>query len=311
MTRLPILLLVILPTLLRAQALPQDGVTGIVRAFRDYPIVAIGEIHSIRQAGDFYDSLVRDPEFQKTVNDIVIEFASRRSQPILDRYINGENVPPEELRQVWRNTTKVFAFESPVYAHFLSTVREVNAGLPPRKRLRVLAGDSWIDWSTVTTHEQWESYQPNNRSFAHVIEKDVLNKRQRALVILGNGHVMKDTDPHREPDTTTLVERVHPRSTYVVIMSVRKPAQTILPAPPVLVPWPRVSLPNGQNIIAGAYADALLYLGPAPIPAPPDWAEYQNEPGYMEELNRRARIEWGCSFALERFQEGQSPCPPN
>ncbi len=311
MKRLPICLLIILPGLLPAQSLPQGGVDGILCAFRHYPIVAIGEIHSVRQASDFYDLLVRNREFQKTVNDIVIEFASRRSQPILDRYINGENVAPDELRQVWRDTTKVFAFESPIYAHFLATVREVNTNLPPGKRLRVLAGDSWIDWSTVTTHAQWELYQPNNRSFAHVIENEVLDHGQRALVILGSGHVMKDTDPNREPDVTTLVERAHPGTMYVVKMSFKQPAQPNVPPAPVLLPWPRVNLPNGQAIIVGAYADGLLYLGPEPITVAPDWTEYQSDPHYLAELNRRARIEWGCGFELERLRNSLPPCSAN
>lgn len=115
MKRLPSFLITILSAMLQSQSLPQDGVSGIVQAFQHYPVVAVGEIHSIQQAGDFYDSLVRNPDFQQTVNDIVIEFASRRSQPILDRYINGEDVSADDLRQVWENTTKVFAFESPIY----------------------------------------------------------------------------------------------------------------------------------------------------------------------------------------------------
>lgn len=309
MKQLPILLLAMIPTLIHGQSPPLDGVTGVVQAFRRYPVVAIGEIHSIRQGGDFYDSLVRNPEFQNTVNDIVIEFASMRSQPLIDRYIDGGDVSQEELRQVWRNSTKVFAFESPIYANFLHTVREVNAQLPPSKRLRILAGDCWIDWSSVTTHEQWASYQPNNRCFANVIENEVLDKGQRALVILGNGHVIKTTDLHSEPDTTMMVERMQPGSIYVIIMSFRKPPQTSILRFPILLPWPRVSLPSGQKIIAGAYADALLYLGPAPTSAPPDWAEYQNEPGYLEELNRRARIEWGCDFDLGHFQDDRPLCP--
>jgi len=77
MKGIPILLLATFSTLVHSQSLPADGVTGIVRAFRRHPVVAIGEIHSIQQAGDFYDSLVRNQEFQQTVNDIVIEFASR------------------------------------------------------------------------------------------------------------------------------------------------------------------------------------------------------------------------------------------
>jgi len=130
----------------------QNAVRGIVDAFDRFPIVAIGEGHSLRQAGDFYAALVRDTGFQRKVNDIVIEFGSRLSQPILDRYVNGEEVPLADLQHVWRNTTKVFAFESPVYAHLLKVVRDANRGLPKPHRIRVLAGDSPIDWTMVTTH---------------------------------------------------------------------------------------------------------------------------------------------------------------
>jgi hypothetical protein len=54
-----------------------NAVRGIVDAFDRFPIVAIGEGHSLREAGDFYVSLVEDSGFQRKVNDIVIEFGSR------------------------------------------------------------------------------------------------------------------------------------------------------------------------------------------------------------------------------------------
>jgi hypothetical protein len=309
MRRLQLLFLCVVSTLAQAQLPSDDAKTRLIHAFRHYPIVAIGEQHWIMQAGQFYDFLVQDPDFQKAANAIVIEFASRRSQPVLDQYISGGDVPPEQLRQVWRDTTKVFAFESPIYAHLLAAIREVNIHLPPDKRLRVLAGDSGIDWATVTKHEQWERYQPNDRSFAEVINRQVLDKKKKALVILGSNHLMKTTDSHHEPTTTDLVERVHPGSMYVVAMSFRKPAQSMKIAPPVLLPWPTLVLPNGETMLVGDYADALLYLGNPPVTAEPDWASYPRDPGYLKELDRRARIEWGCGFDLQRIRDGLPHCP--
>jgi hypothetical protein len=65
-----------------------------VKLFDNYPVVAIGEAHFTRQLGDLYVGLVRDPEFQRKVNDIVIEFASRHNQQLLDRHIlRCEQVP--------------------------------------------------------------------------------------------------------------------------------------------------------------------------------------------------------------------------
>jgi hypothetical protein len=105
---------------------------------------------------------------------------------------------------VWRNTTKVFAFESPVYAQLLKAVRDANRGLPRAHRICVLAGDSPIDWTKVTTHEQWESYQPNDLSFAEVINERVLAHNRKALVIMGGSHVSKSDDPTRDPNTYDL-----------------------------------------------------------------------------------------------------------
>ena len=59
-----------------------DAIAGIVAAFQKHEAVIIGENHWLRQAGDFYISLVQDQRFQDTVQDIVVEFVSRNNQPL-------------------------------------------------------------------------------------------------------------------------------------------------------------------------------------------------------------------------------------
>jgi hypothetical protein len=280
----------------------QDAVPAILHAFDQFPVVAIGEIHSIKEVGEFYLSLIKDPRFQAKVNCIVIEFGARLSQPVIDRYVNGEEVALSELQHVWRDTTKVFAFESPVYAQLLTAVREVNLGLPPDRRIRVLAGDSPIDWTKVTTHEQWASYQPNDLSFAEVIGEEVLARNRKALVILGGTHVSKNRDLNRGPNTTTLVERKHPGSVYVVLLT----QSTRAAESKGKVAWLQ---PTPEAADVGDFGDALLYLGKNLTPVDPDWRQYRTDLVYVKELDRRARIEWGCGFDLNRFINGQLPCP--
>src|SRR5437879_953245 len=108
---------------------PVDAVRGIVAAFQKHPVVIIGEAHWLRRAGDFYLRLVHDRQFQEMVQDIVVEFASQHNQALLDRYIAGQDVPIEEVRRIWRDTTKVASWESPVYSEWLAGIREVNRGL--------------------------------------------------------------------------------------------------------------------------------------------------------------------------------------
>jgi hypothetical protein len=261
------------------QPKPQNAIRGIVDAFDRFPIVAIGEGHSLREVGDFYVSLVKDNGFQEKVNDIVIEFGSRLHQPTLDRYVNGEEVPLTELQQVWRNTTKVFAFESPVYAELLKAVRDANRKLPRVHRIRVLAGDSPIDWTKVTTHQQWESYQPNDLSFAEVINGQVLAHSRKALVVMGGSHVSKSADPTRDPNTTILVERKHPGTVYVALLDQSKKESAAEWKPPALVATVRPYVSD--------YSDALLFLGENLSWAQPNWQQYRADPVYLKELDRR------------------------
>ena len=290
---------------------PVDAIQGIVSAFHEHPIVIIGENHWLRQAGDFYIRLVRDPAFQNTVQDIVIEFASRNNQLLLDRYIVGEDVPLSEACHIWRDTTKVASWESPIYAEWLAAIRTVNKGLSPSRRLRVLAGDTAIDWSRIRTHSDWAALGNNDVSISDVIVHEVLQKKHRALVVLGAGHVMKSADRTGYENTTTRIEHRYGGSTFVILMLyagiLDRAAEDGLGLPhretPALyqvagTPLGEVIGRNGVRLKQSA--DALLYLVSREsfTQALPPSGSLDAE--YMKEVDRRSMIEWGelraCKF---------------
>jgi hypothetical protein len=282
---------------------PVEAVKGIVAAFKKHPVVIIAEWqHNLRQMGDFYVRLVRDPEFQETVQDIVIEFASRNNQPLLDRYIAGENIPLEAVRHIWRDTTKVAAWESPMCAEWLAAIREVNQKLPPARRFRVLAGDTAIDWNRIQTHAEWEALGDNNVSLSDVIMNEVVKKKRHALVVLGGNHVNKMGTRTGEPNTTTLVEKRYPGSVYTVLHQL-KPVSSVeavlhfpdpqAPALYDLAGTPLGEKPDKNGMPPIRYTDALLYVGPPESmteSVPPDASLDQ---AYMKEVDRRSMIEWG------------------
>ena len=281
-----------------------DAIQGIVAAFGHHPVVMIGEVHWLGPAGEFYGRLIRDRKFQETVEDIVVEFASRNNQRLLDRYIAGEDLPIDEVRHIWRDTTKVASWESPIYAQWLAGIRDVNKGLPPNRRLRVLAGDTAVDWQSIHTHADWEALGDNNASFADVIVNEVLRRGHRALVVLGTNHVTKSGNGNQ--DTTTRVESRYPGSTYVVLLDNRGLLQ-----PPVEELVRLHQLPQNTPILCelagtplgdaaddhatplASKADALLYLGPPETltrALPPAGSL---EATYMKEVDRRSMIECG------------------
>src|SRR5215510_739362 len=164
-----------------AQSPCVPAVRGLVDAFRTHQVVAIAESHWLRQAGDFYIAVVQDSEFQRLAPDIIIEFASAQSQGLLDAYVvRGDSIPADSLRSIWRNTTKVAAWESPVYGRWLAAIRDVNRKLPATRRLHVLAGDTRVDWAAMRDPSDWAELGDNNISFAEAIGRAISGGRHRA-----------------------------------------------------------------------------------------------------------------------------------
>jgi hypothetical protein len=286
------------------EPVPGDAVRNIIAAFKQHPIVVIGEAHWLRQPSDFYVRLVRDPAFQETVQDIVIEFASQNNQPLLDRYISGEILPIEDVRHIWRDTTKVASWESPIYADWLAAIREVNQGLPVARRLRVLAGDTAIDWSKIQSHSDWAALGDNNISISNVVISQVLEKKHHALVVLGSNHVTKSGDRNGGDNTTTRIESRYRGSTYVVMLLYVGAldhaledqlglSQENAPALYELAGTPQAKARDPNGVLLIERVDALLYLGPRQgfsLTLPPAGSL---EPLYLNEIDRRSMIEWG------------------
>jgi hypothetical protein len=291
---------------------PSPAPTAILQAFDQTPIVAIGELHGLQAAGNFYVSLIKTPGFADKVNDVVVEFSTPRYQDLLDRYVNGADIPPAELAQVWRNTTKVFSWESPIYPQLLAAIRDLNRTLPPARRVRVLGGDAPIDWTQVHTNRQWGKFQPNDKAFADIITQQVLARHRKALVILGNNHLTRGGDRNGFANTTSMVEKHYPRSMYIVLLAAsgfgEAPFMQSWQPPalaPTNAPW-AARVPFGHGTLKNS-ADAVLYLGPWLREAQPDWNSF--DPAYLQELDRRSHIEWGCSFDLNRWKHSLRPCP--
>ena len=296
-----------------APAEPRAAIPAIVAAFAAHPVVAIAETHGVHEAGEFYVALVRDPAFQRTVDDIVVEYASRQSQPLLDRYVvAGDSLAPDTLATIWRNTTKVASWESPVYARWLAAIREVNRSLPAAHRLRVLAGDTGLDWAKLHTPADWAALGENDDSFARVILDEVLAKKRRALVVLGSNHLARGGRIREgTPNTTTRVLAKVPGAMQVLLLfagwpggdtTERRIAREAWPAPSV-VPLAG-SWIGALPVVRGPLeeiADGLLFLGASASlneePAPRasfDWP-------YLDELDRRSWIEWSDSTRARRF----------
>lgn len=177
-----------------AEPVPQPAVPAVLAAFDKYEVVAMPEAHGLKDLDDFILTLLRNPAFPEKVNDVAVECGNSRYQPILDRYIAGEDVPFAEVRKVWRNTTQAMCGTSGFFEQLFPLVRSINQKLPPGKRLRVLAGDSPIDWDQLTSmkaiKDAPKKFFDRDGTTASVMENEVLSKHRKALMLFGTFHLM-------------------------------------------------------------------------------------------------------------------------
>jgi len=305
---------------LLAQAPQPDArapIPALVEALKTHSVVGIGELHGCRQAGDFYIALVRDPEFQRVVNDIVIEFASGQSQPLLDRYILAlDTISLDTLRSIWRNTTKAASWDFPTYERWLKAIRDVNRSLPARRRIRVLAGDTPVEWSRLRTQEDWTRLGDNNATFATLISDQVIGKRRKALVVLGNNHLARGgTFRDRAPNAASLIEKRFPGSMYLVLIyyggfgddsadsRIAREKWQVPAIVPLADSWlgKRPIPTSAGQLPLSTFADALLYLGKRNALTIERPAVATFDAAYRRELVRRSWIEFGDSTRLRRL----------
>ncbi len=298
---------------------PMDGRKGVLAAFRDHEVVGLGILSYANQDfDDFILGLIRDPAFPETVNDIVVECGNALYQPVLDRYIAGEDVPLSEARQAWRNTTQPMCGLASFYEQLFPLVRQVNATLPEGKRLRVLAGDPPVDWSKVRSRDDLRPFRDRDAGIAAVAEREVLGRHRKALMIFGVRHLMHGGGGavgiyERKLETgggghhLTYVVMAHngfgnhsPLSRYNDQLERRLESWPVPSLAPLGGTWLAdlgygYFFPN-ENDGAGiaARVDAYLYLGPRDLLLnQPISTAAAADTAYLRELARRVTIERG------------------
>lgn len=169
-------------------------VDGVFEAWKTADVVCLGEGHGRLNDSDLRLAVVRDPRFARHPNVVIIEWANGVHQNQLDRFaLDGVAMTRAELAPIWRDAVGAELFELSIYEEFLRAVQEVNKALPRASRVRLIAGDSAIDWRRIRTVEELLPYMTNgmiNRggNIRTIVTEQVLKPKLKALAIYGSGH---------------------------------------------------------------------------------------------------------------------------
>ena len=275
-------------------AVPIDPIVGVLDAFRSHSLVALGEgRHGNEQSHQFRLALVRDPRFASLLQDIVVEFGSARHQTVMDRFIRGEEVRQDELRLAWQDTTQPHAiWDRPIYEEFFAAVRTVNAALPRERQLRLLLGDPPLDWNQVRSEADYDRLVSTNRNrhpFS-VIQREVLSKKRRALLVYGDMHFVRrhalynyDVSPALDANSiVALLQRHEPGSRVFTIWT--NTTADLQQLQSDVSAWPKPALALLRGTVLGA-ADFRYYN-------PTEMARYSFRGGKPDFSNPIPRDQW-------------------
>ncbi|SRR6266545_1653727 len=165
---------------------------SIIAAWKHADVVCLGESHGRYFDNELRIAVVRHPDFSRVARVVVVEMANPIQQPLLDRFVlDGEQLSREQLAPVWRDATNPEVWEIPIYEAFLRAIRDVNLRLPREQRVRVLGGDSRVDWSRITRPEDLIPFMNRGGNIRNLIAEQVLDPGLKALAIYGGGHCLK------------------------------------------------------------------------------------------------------------------------
>jgi hypothetical protein len=246
-----------------ADARPMDAIPAILKLFSSYQVVGMGEgPHGNLEGHAFRLKLLRDPGFPEAVDDILMECGTARYQDTMDRYVRGDEVPRQQLRRAWEDTTNPGTnCDKPMYEEFFTAVRNVNVALPREKKLRVLLGDPPIAWEAIRSRSDLRKWnmQRDPHAFA-VLKRESLSKNRKALVIYGDGHFQGRGFPANS--LTNLIER---NGTRLIAVSMQYGG--LIKLEPSVAAWRTPSFAMIRGTTIGQKYYAQFY----PLPPAPGW----------------------------------------
>jgi hypothetical protein len=178
-----------------AEPKPEDATRTVIQLFDHHDIVMFGEVHFSKQEYEWLCTLVKTPAFADHVDDVVVEFGNALYQKDVNRYVDGENVPFEQVQKAWRNTIASIPPVSPVYGWFYQALRDANLQNHGKHKIRLLMGSPPGDWDKIKTAQDLAPYEAQlEQWYLHVVKDEVLARHRRALLIMGSMHFLRGSD---------------------------------------------------------------------------------------------------------------------
>jgi|GEM_PF-76302 enterochelin esterase-like enzyme len=168
---------------------PTDYILG---KFSTYDVVLLGEDHAIKEDLDFIIDLI--PSLYKAgVYNLGMEFGASEMQSKLDSLLNAKIYDEESARDMMYFYNVGWAYKE--YTDIYWSVWKFNKSLPVNaKKFKILNLSYQYNWSAYKSARTLENMSkifykgPVDKFRAYLVEKEILEKHEKALLFVGNVH---------------------------------------------------------------------------------------------------------------------------
>jgi hypothetical protein len=265
---------------------------ALLDALQRFQLVALAERHLLQEWHDFATALLFHPALPDGLTDVVVEFGNALHQDTADRYLlELQPVALADLQNLWRFTVGGnVLWDAPVYAQFFRSVRAINQRRPAERRVRVLLGDPPFDHRKVRDKSDLGYVQSmteqRDSHYAGVVQREVLNKKRRALLVAGSAHLLRglkvrqDTD---RPNAASILTAGSGDELFVIdpLVLPPDPPRDLLTRRVVVnvANWPRPGLALLKGTWLGATTESVRpwINSSAHLAAKPEGARYQSQ----------------------------------
>lgn len=164
----------------------------LVTKFRTADVVLLGEDHAVRQSIAFVTNAI--PKlYAAGVTNLVMEFGAQEDQARLDRLVTAPAYDAQAARAIMFNYNVMWSWQDyrDIYRAVWAFNRSLPRGKPPFRIVNMSYVFDWSGFSGTRTPETLRHVFPRgmvDQFRAERIAREVLDKRQKALVLTGTLH---------------------------------------------------------------------------------------------------------------------------
>lgn len=158
----------------------KDPVPFVLAQLDDADLLLFDDaLHPAVEPFELYEALIRNAEFQRRVDYVFVETLPINQQRHIDAYLASDPEDLSLLHPALQDDISGMGFALESYTRLLSTLREVNATLPPEARLEVVAVSNPTYWPLIETREDVERFRESLLGRDYDMYRVILERMER------------------------------------------------------------------------------------------------------------------------------------